>query len=62
MQENFSRNVGTGGYCTNFTAYGNNSNINQEPSPERKIYFCSSTKTEATPERIIENPAVQDGS
>lgn len=62
-QENFSRNVDTGGYCTNFTAYGNNNNIDQEPSSERKIYFCSSTTEETTPQhpqRIIKNTEVKD--
>jgi len=61
---NFVRDVGTTGYCENFTSYGNNSNIDQTPSPERKIYFCSSTNSpeEYTPQRVIHNTQVQDGS
>lgn len=59
----FTRDVGTTGYCENFTAYGNNSNINQVPSTERKIYFCSSTNTDETiPQRVLPNTEVQNGS
>ena len=59
---NFIRDVGTGGYCQNFTAYGNNSNIDQIPSTQRNIYFCSSTTDETAPYRVIQNPDVQNGS
>lgn len=60
--DNFIRDVGTDGYCNFFTAYGNKSNINQSPSTERKIYFCSSTTSETSPQRVIENTNVQIGS
>lgn len=49
--DNFSRDIGTNGYCDIFTAYGNNS----------KIYFCSS-KTDETNPYVIKNPDVQNGS
>ncbi len=61
---NFTRNVGTDGYCDLFTAYGNNSNIDQSPSTERKIYFCSSKVNETTPikpERVLLDTQVQNG-
>ena len=61
---NFTRDIGTDGYCNLFTAYGNNSNIDQSPSPERKIYFCSSKVNETTPikpERVLLDPQVQNG-
>jgi len=52
------------GYCDKFTAYGNNSNIDQYPSSESKIYLCSSTNTtdEDTPEKVFHNTQVQNGS
>lgn len=59
---NFIRDVGTDGYCNLFTAYGNKSNIDQLSSTERKIYFCSSTSSETTPQRVIGNTNVQEGS
>lgn len=64
---NFSRNVGTGGYCENFTAYGNRNSIDSTPPTppdERKIYFCSSTYSidENTPQKIIFNTGSQNGS
>jgi len=63
--EPFTRNVWADGHCNLSTAYGNYSNIDQIPSAERKIYFCSSTTDELTPiypQRVIKEPLVQDGS
>ena len=62
--EPFTRNVWADGHCNLSTAYGNYSNIDQIPSAERKIYFCSSTNSpeEYTPQRVIKEPLVQDGS
>jgi len=58
-ETNFLRNVGSGtdnGYCDLFTAYGNQSNIDQIPSSWHTIYFCSSTSGENTPHKVIHNP------
>ncbi|MEI6774826.1 MAG: hypothetical protein WCL18_08915 [bacterium] len=61
---NFTRDVGTGGYCKIFTAYGNKSNVSGTLTGEHKMYFCSSTYSieENTPQTIIYNPEVQNGS
>jgi len=59
---NFTRDVGSDGYCNIFTAYGNHSNIDLVPSTTRKIYFCSSTIGQDIPYKVIQNPEVQDGS
>jgi len=61
-QSNFVWDVGENGHCDLFTAYGNNNDIDQIPSSERKIYFCSSTTNETTPQRVIKDPDVQNGS
>ena len=61
----FIRDVGTNGYCDLFTAYGNNSNIDQTPSREHKIYYCSSATDEtppAYPQRVIQNTDLKSGS
>ena len=43
---NFERSGGgADGYCNMFTAYGNQSNINQTESSKREIYFCSSPQS-----------------
>ena len=59
--ENFVRDVNTGGYCQNFTAYGNNNNIDTNTG-KHSFYFCSSTSQSDTPYKIIENPNIQNGS
>lgn len=60
----FTRDVGTGGYCTMFTAYGNSNNIVWATSSQRKIYFCSSnTITDpADPQKIIYTDGIQKWS
>jgi hypothetical protein len=62
---NFTRDVGTDWYCNLPTGYGNRSNIDQSPSSERKIYFCSSDNTDESrpinPERVLPNTQVQNG-
>ncbi len=60
--EPFTRNIGDNGYCDLFTAYGNNSNIDQIPSTTRNIYVCSSTQNEYTPYRVIQSSEVKNGS
>lgn len=59
----FTRDVGTGGYCTIFTAYGNNNAIELATASKRKIYFCSSnTITDPyDPQTIIYNTNIQNG-
>ncbi|MFA7298816.1 MAG: type II secretion system protein [Candidatus Absconditabacterales bacterium] len=59
--DNFIRDIGTDGYCKNFTAYGNNNNISGSPINERKIYFCSSATNESNPQTVILSPQVQNG-
>lgn len=61
-QQNFTRDVGTDWYCNLFTAYGNDSNIDQISSNQNTLYFCSSTTDETYPKRVIFNPDVQNGS
>lgn len=60
----FTRDIGTGWYCTLFTAYGNNNAIVWEEANKRKIYFCSSnTDTDPLdPQTIIYSPNIQNGS
>lgn len=60
--EPFTRDVSTDGYCNRFTAYGNNSYVDQIQLAQRKIYFCSSTSDETNPRRVIKNENVQEGS
>lgn len=57
--------IGTGGYCKNFTAYGNNNNIGEwAPVQERKIYFCSSNQLSdpTDPQKIIYTNDIQNWS
>lgn len=61
-ETNFVRDVGTGGYCQNFTAYGNNSNIEWYTTGQHNLYFCSSTVAQDAPYKVIKNPDVQNGS
>jgi len=58
---NFTRDVGTDGYCNLFTAYGNRSNIDYIESPARNIYFCSSATDETNPYRVLQDPGIQNG-
>lgn len=60
--ESFIRDIWTGWYCNLPTGYGNESNIDQNISPERKIYLCSSTTDETTRQRVLLNKDVQNGS
>lgn len=48
---NFSRNVGTGGYCPTFTAYGNRNNIDTNTG-NFVIYYCSSGVSENGPKYV----------
>lgn len=69
---NFIRDVWTNGYCDLPTGYGNKSNIEQLPSSEHKIYFCSSAKHPQSPfpynpqegilEGVFYDTQVQDGA
>ena len=58
----FSWDVSTGWYCTRFTAQGNNNSISPSLSWQHKIYFCSSTTSESTPENVFQNDNIQNWS
>ena len=52
--DNFTWNVGTSGYCTDFDAYGNENGINgSETNPNNSnhiLYYCTSKWTQAYPD------------
>ncbi|MBU0626754.1 hypothetical protein KKH82_05010 [Patescibacteria group bacterium] len=59
-QENFLWNVGEDGYCTNFTAYGNQNAFAQEE--KFYLYYCSSVTGQVVPKQVFENSYITDGS
>ncbi len=59
--ENFTRDVGTTGYCQNFTAYGNNNNIEGFNPTAHRVYFCTTNKV-WNPPYIIWSPGISNGS